>query len=214
MPKKAKKARRIGIFSGSFDPVHKGHIAFALQAITVAKLDMVYLAPEVKPRRKPQVSHIAHRLAMLELAVRVHPKLAVLDLPGKYFLPKTTMGHLQKRFAGDTLALLLGADLFDHLTQYPEQWPHVEYMLQQVEIIVAERESTTIEMVTQQAQNLPVQPLALWQTTNSLPLIASSKIRASMMAGQHPQGLLKSVETYARKQWLYHDIESATHSID
>lgn len=209
MSKTSKTPRRIGIFSGSFDPVHKGHVTFALHALKVAHLDMVYFAPEVKPRRKPQVSHIAHRIAMLELAVRAHPRLGVLDLPGKYFLPKTTMGHLQKRFPKDTLAVLLGADLFDHLAQFPDQWPHVEYMLQQVEIIVAEREGVSSEVIAQQAQHLPVQPLALWHTTNTQPLISSTKIRASMIAGEHPQGLLKSVETYARKQWLYHDIESA-----
>ena len=92
---------RIGVFSGSFDPVHKGHIAFALEAAKTAKLEKVYMAPEIKPRRKPGITHFAHRVAMLKLAVRSQPKLEVLELPDKYFLPQKTLAQLRQRFPGD-----------------------------------------------------------------------------------------------------------------
>ena len=136
---------RIGIFSGSFDPVHKGHIAFALEAADVAKLDKVYFAPEVKPRRKPGITHIAHRLAMLQLVVRSQPRLDVVELPGKYFLPQTTLAHLHQRFPKDKLVLLLGSDLFEHLVEHSEQWPNVEALLGQVELVVSARAGQTDE---------------------------------------------------------------------
>ena len=203
-------SKRIGIFSGSFDPVHKGHVAFALASITAARLDMVYFAPETKPRRKPPVSHIAHRMAMLELAVRAHPPLATLDLPGKYFLPKSTMAHLKKRFPDDTLVLLLGADLYMHLVEYSGQWPHVEYLLQQMEFAVAERDDISNEAIVAGAAMLPVQPIALHVIPKVHTQISSSTIRDVLREGGHSAGLLPSVERYAKKHWLYHDVQSAT----
>ncbi|MEI8338988.1 MAG: adenylyltransferase/cytidyltransferase family protein, partial [bacterium] len=82
---------RIGIFSGSFDPVHEGHIEFALQAIKVAKLDYLYFLPDIEPRHKSDVTHVAHRLEMLNLAIKPHPSLRVLELPDKKFSIATTL---------------------------------------------------------------------------------------------------------------------------
>ena len=206
-------SKRIGIFSGSFDPVHKGHVAFALASISVASLDMVYFAPETKPRRKPHVSHIAHRTAMLELAVRAHAQLATLDLPGKYFLPKSTMAHLRKRFPDDTLVLLLGADLYMHLVEYSGQWPHVEYLLQQMELVVAERDGIARETIVAGASLLPIQPLALHVVPKVHTQISSSAIRDVLREGGHSAGLLPSVENYAKKHWLYDDVRSATQRV-
>ncbi|MEI9913739.1 MAG: adenylyltransferase/cytidyltransferase family protein [Candidatus Saccharibacteria bacterium] len=45
------KARKIGIYAGSFDPIHLGHITFALQAIEQAGLDKVYFLPEESTTR-------------------------------------------------------------------------------------------------------------------------------------------------------------------
>ena len=73
-----KRKNRVGILSGSFDPVHKGHIAFAIDAMKQAKLDEVYFLPEVKPRRKPGVSHVSHRIAMLQIATRPYEKIKIL----------------------------------------------------------------------------------------------------------------------------------------
>ena len=49
---------RIGIYAGTFDPVHAGHVAFALQSLEAAKLDRVYFLPERRPRGKRQVKNI------------------------------------------------------------------------------------------------------------------------------------------------------------
>ena len=76
---------KVGIFSGTFDPVHAGHIAFALEAMESAGLDKVYFLPESMPRRKSGVTHYAHRLAMLELALKPYNKLSILELPDKQF---------------------------------------------------------------------------------------------------------------------------------
>lgn len=198
--------KRIGIFSGSFDPVHKGHIAFALNALRDAQLDYVYLAPEVKPRRKPLVSHIAHRIAMLSLAVRSQPRIDVLELPGKYFLPKSTMAHIRARFPDDQIVLLLGSDLFEHMATHSHQWPHVEYLLQEVELAVASRSGQTTQDLQKLLQQLPQPPQGFHVVINHEPGVASKDIRQTVSDGGNPKGILPSIATYIKKHWLYHDI--------
>jgi nicotinic acid mononucleotide adenylyltransferase len=74
------KQSRIGIYAGTFDPVHAGHVSFALHAMTVAQLDEVYFLPERLPRYKPGAAHFAHRVAMLKRAVKPHPDLQIIEL--------------------------------------------------------------------------------------------------------------------------------------
>ena len=63
---------KIGLFGGTFDPVHKGHIALARAAVRECRLDRIYFVPA---RRSPfkstrELTHSRHRSAMLRLAVR------------------------------------------------------------------------------------------------------------------------------------------------
>ena len=88
-------SKRIGIYAGAFDPVHKGHVSFALQAIELAGLDEVAFVPEPRPRNKAGVTHLSHRIAMLRLAVKGHPKLKILEVPDKQFLVATSLPRLR-----------------------------------------------------------------------------------------------------------------------
>jgi cytidyltransferase-like protein len=55
-----KVMKHIGIYPGSFDPVHEGHFAFAKAALETGRLDTVIFLPEMKPRGKPQVTPSNH----------------------------------------------------------------------------------------------------------------------------------------------------------
>ena len=103
--------KRIGIFAGSFNPIHAGHITLALKAIDVASLDMVYLMPERLPRHKSKLEHFGHRSAMISRAIRPHSKLALLELPERRFDVAKTLTSLERRFVGDQLVLLMGSDV-------------------------------------------------------------------------------------------------------
>ncbi len=197
--------KRIGIFSGSFDPVHKGHIAFALQSLEAAELDMVYFAPEVKPRRKPQVTHIGHRLAMLRLATRPYKNLGVLELPDGYFLAKSTLPKLQAKFPDCQLVLLMGSDLFEHM----DHWPQVEMMLPKIGLVVGARGGHEVAETLKVAHGLPVQPKSLQVVDSVERQLSSAVIRLQLAAGKTTDSLVKSVANYANKHWLYHDIERA-----
>ena len=55
---------RVGIYSGVFDPVHKGHLGLAEAALNLGLVDKVYLLVEKEPRHKQDVSDYQHRLSM------------------------------------------------------------------------------------------------------------------------------------------------------
>jgi len=76
--------------AGTFNPVHAGHMAFALQSLKEAKLDMIYFLPERQPRHKQGVEHFAHRVAMLQRAIRPYRRFGVLELTDVNFTPERT----------------------------------------------------------------------------------------------------------------------------
>src|ERR1700712_538230 len=102
---------RIGIYAGTFHPVHAGHITFALQALEAAQLDMVYFMPERRPRHKQQVEHFAHRVAMITRAAKPYQYFDVLEFVDVNFSIERTLPALQQRFAGDELVFLFGSDV-------------------------------------------------------------------------------------------------------
>ena len=199
------KMSRIGIYSGSFDPIHKGHIAFALAAIESAKLDIVYFAPEARPRRKPGVTHLGHRLAMIRLATRLHHGLEMLELPDKYFSANTTIPRLRQLFPDDELLLLLGSDLFESMPH----WPNVKFLLESMGLIVAVRGHSDIAKTLQRATQLPYPSRELHIIENDKSELASSYIRQTLAAGHRSPDILPSVHVYARQNWLYDDVTSA-----
>jgi len=142
---------RIGIFSGTFDPVHTGHIAFALAAVTTGKLDRVVLLPESEPRGKQQVSPLPQRLAMLQLAVADYPSLEVLELGGRRFNVNDTLPELIQRYPGDSLSLLLGSDVVETFTY---RWPGLERLLRAMELLIAVRSQQSRAEVEQRLQSL------------------------------------------------------------
>ena len=197
---------RIGIYSGTFDPVHKGHIAFALEACKRAKLDAVYFAPEIKPQRKQQCTHIAHRLAMLRLAVRSQPKLNVLELPDAHFTPLKTYGRIRALFPEDEIVLLIGEDLLEHMAQ----WSGIDKMLPHVELAVGLRAKHTAESAQQFVNDLPAQPKAYYFVRSRFAAVSSMSIRAKLIAHQDTTDTLLSIQRYAQKEWLYHDLTKPT----
>ena len=107
--------QRIGIYSGTFDPIHEGHIAFALAAKQACDLDEVIVIPEPEPRDKAQVSALSHRIAMATRATDAHSGLRALTLDSSRFTVDDTMPELRSLFPGAELSLLMGSDIARHL---------------------------------------------------------------------------------------------------
>jgi len=111
--------KKLGILSGTFDPVHKGHVDFALESIKVCGLERVYLLPERSPRRKKNLTDFAHRLEMLKLAAGSHKQLEVLQVSESRFTNAVTLPKLRSQFAPDQLVFLMGSDVAATLGGWP-----------------------------------------------------------------------------------------------
>lgn len=192
-------AKRIGIYSGAFDPVHAGHVAFALQAIEQANLDRVYFLPERRPRHKPSVEHFAHRVAMIKQASLPYKKFYVLESVEVNFSVKRTLPMLQQKFRGDQLVFLFGSDTVASL---PE-WPYVEQLLTTSELVIAARKGADADELQQSITQWKVQPQAATMLTSFAPKVSSTVVREALRARQPVAGLLQSVARYSDHHWLY-----------
>jgi nicotinate-nucleotide adenylyltransferase len=195
--------KRIGIFAGTFDPVHAGHLTFALQAIKEAKLDHLYFLPERQPRHKPEVEHFGHRTAMLTRAIRPHRKLGIVELPDIYFDVKRTLPKIQKEFAGAELLFLMGSDTALRLNV--DHWPDTDLstFLSHVGLVVGIRADHKKADIEQALAHLPSQPRSLSLLKLPTQHISSSHIRHAFRHNLPAAGLLASVYRYANANWLY-----------
>lgn len=199
------KTKRIGIYAGTFDPVHAGHVSFALQAIEAAGLDCVYFLPERRPHRKQGVEHFGHRVAMLKKAARPHRKLKVLELEDVSFTVKTSLPRLQNRFSGAELSFLVGSDVASQIIE----WPNANRLLQTSELIVGVRTEDSESIMQNTIAAWPVQPRALHVFTSHASAVSSRSVREALNQRRYVPGLLKSVEHYSNRNWLYVSVANA-----
>lgn len=196
---------RIGIFSGTFDPIHAGHISFALAAVEASDLERVYFLPEQQPRRKSGVTHYAHRIAMLRLALKPYQKLDILELPDRQFSVRSSWPRIKKRFEGDRVYQLIGSDMLGMLasTEAVQHWPGFNRYLQEVSLIVGVRDELDEKRTQELLKQLKIKA-SIVGTGNGH--ISSSSIRRALMQGKTHEQLLKSLHVYVDQNWLYASI--------
>lgn len=193
-------SKRIGIYSGTFDPIHDGHIAFADEALKRFGLDKVFFLAEPRPRRKQGVKSFEHRVEMVRKALKNHPQFGQIVLEQQRFTPHETLPILAARFKGAQLYMLIGDDVLYHLAD----WPHVEELIDACEVIVGVRgdlaETEEQLRVLTKVRSLPLKHHAF---VAAKPEYASSAIRASLRRGKEPAGLNPSVKRYIARHGLY-----------
>jgi nicotinate-nucleotide adenylyltransferase len=119
----------IGIFGGTFDPVHYGHLRSALEVKDIFGLTEVRLIPCANPPHREQPAVTAEmRLQMLELAIKNQPGLKIdtreLDRYDQHQTPSymvDTLESLRQEFPTEPVLLFIGSDAFKHLTGW-HQW--------------------------------------------------------------------------------------------
>ena len=199
---------RIGLYAGAFDPVHSGHVAFALQALEAGNLDEVVFMPERRPRGKPGVEHYAHRVVMLKKALRPHPRLAVMETVDRHYTVARTLPQLRQLYRGARLVFLLGSDAVLSLPN----WPHAGRLLRDCELIVGVRSEHQHEEVAAAIENWDIRPAGLRIVDSFAPDVSSERIRHALRENIYTKGLLDSVSGYARQEWLYVSPSSITQS--
>jgi nicotinate-nucleotide adenylyltransferase len=105
---------RIGVFGGTFDPIHDGHLATAEAAMECAHLDRVVFVPSAQPpHRAAALAPADDRLAMTRLAVGDDPRFEVSDVEvrrGGMSYTADTLAELQRNHPNDQFFLILGWD--------------------------------------------------------------------------------------------------------
>jgi nicotinate-nucleotide adenylyltransferase len=196
--------QKIGIYSGAFDPVHDGHVAFAKEAIVKTGLDRVYFLVEPRPRHKQGVKALEHRIAMVQFAIAAEEKLGLLVLDQQRFTVHETWPVIRERFRGADVSMLMGEDVFSRLSH----WPRIDELITTVRFIVGIRNSHNelrdhLEVVAEtKALQLHYET---FRTDKSLH--ASSHIRGVLRRGGMPEGIHPSVLEYIRQNGLYFSSE-------
>lgn len=146
---------RIGIYGGSFNPVHNGHIHLALSAIDELRLDRIFLVPSlISPHRSSaEYAPPNDRLEMLRLACEVSEKLDVCDYEIKSDRKSYTIYTVEEFcgcFPNDELYLLIGSDML----MIFETWKSFEEILQKTTLAVVSRKDGDRESLEKKAEEM------------------------------------------------------------
>lgn len=206
-------SQRIGFFGGTFDPIHKGHLAIAQFVLDALALDELQLIPNHVPPHKsgPDVS-AQHRLEMVRLATKKQPNFRVNALELEQDSPSYSIYTLQKLracYPNDALFFMMGMDSFAKLSL----WHKWDELLHHVNLVICQRPGDLLPSQGKEAQ--------LWQqhqapvTTTELAGqiiclqnpnydISSTQIRTALLQQQDTSALLTpEVLAFIHSQQLY-----------
>ena len=102
--------KRIGVYSGTFDPVHTGHLAFAWDAMRTCSLETVLFIPEPLPRNKPHASAFTERTTGLSEALTSTP-FQLFATSQQSITTDTLLEELRKAYPGAEFVFLIGSDV-------------------------------------------------------------------------------------------------------
>jgi nicotinate-nucleotide adenylyltransferase len=201
---------RVGVFGGTFDPVHLGHLVLAEQCREQAKLDQIWFIPAARPPHKldRSLTPFAHRVEMLALALAGHAVFRIDELerdrPGPSFT-SDTLAELHRRQPDLDLWLILGSDCLPDLPF----WHEPAAIVRQAGLLVAERPGWALWPADQlrAALRLPPEETLRQQVIHAPHIgIASSDLRRRAAAGRSLRYLVpRAVECYLETHNLYEE---------
>jgi nicotinate-nucleotide adenylyltransferase len=186
---------RLAIFGGTFDPIHKAHVAVAREAAARFHLDRILVVPAFHPPHKSGATFTGYedRLSMVELACRedAHLEVSRLEEGTQRSYSIDTIEKLQATLApGDALYFLIGADAFAEI----QTWRRWRDVVRAVRFIVVSRPGH-VYAVPEGARVERLESL-------DLP-VSSSEIRRALAVGSRPVEVPDGVLEYILEHGLY-----------
>ena len=196
----------IGIYGGTFNPPHLGHVLAAKAAKEALGLDRVLLVPDAQPPHKalPAGSPTPQqRVELVRLASYAEPWLEVSEVelgrPGKSYT-SDTLRLLSEQYSGDTLYLLMGTDMFLSL----HTWHEPEVICKLACIVGMNRETAPDGSMEEQKGRLEELFDADVVLLNNAPLeISSTHLRRMLILGGAEHYMDPAVLSYIRENCLY-----------
>jgi nicotinate-nucleotide adenylyltransferase len=186
---------RIALFGGTFDPIHKAHLAVAREAAARFALDRVLFIPAERPPHKQGGARAPYedRVRMAELATADDPRFRVSRLE-QGTARSYSIDTIEKARAalapGDELFFIIGADAFAEI----RTWRRWQDVAAAVRFLVVSRPNSAYET--------PPEARVDRLDTLSLP-VSSSEVRAELAAGRRPPELPEAVLRYIEERGLY-----------
>lgn len=222
------RQKRIALFGGSFDPVHKAHIAVARAAMRRFRLDKIIFIPSGVPPHKPKrrLASFADRFAMVALACAGNKKFVVSPVEGganqigdRVFYSVDTVRKFHRELNGKRARLyfVLGADQFLTLPS----WKNYETLLNLCDFIVANRPGFDLKLLyssippkmldgrharesVSPARTIQLRRTAIHPLTAVASEVSATEIRGRVRSGQSIAALVpRRVKEYIEKQGLY-----------
>ncbi|HEY4061835.1 MAG TPA: nicotinate (nicotinamide) nucleotide adenylyltransferase [Puia sp.] len=168
----------IGLYFGSFNPIHHGHLLIANYVLQHTELKQVWFVVSPQNPLKPSGSLLNeyHRLFLVQIAIEGESGLKAVDIEFK--LPKPsytadTLAYLREKYPANTFSIIMGSDSFQNLPK----WKNYSWLLQQYPIYIYKRPTHEI---------LPSYPGAREIIVLDAPLlpISSTQIRKNIKEGR------------------------------
>jgi len=186
--------KKIGLYFGTFNPIHIGHLILANHFAETTDLDEVWLVvtPQNPMKRKDSVLDNHHRLELVYKATYDYPKLSPSDIEFSLPIPNYTINsliHIEEKNPDKQFVLLMGED---NLVSFPK-WKNYDLILERYELYVYPRK--TNRTIPKQFQN---NPKIILIDAPQIEL-SSLAIRKAIKAKQNIRPLLPP------ESWLYLD---------
>jgi nicotinate-nucleotide adenylyltransferase len=208
-------AGSLGIFGGTFDPVHHGHLVIAEEAREAIGLASVVFVPAATSPFKTDrvVTPAAHRLAMVEAAIHGNPGFAVsrveLERPGPSYTVDTLAGFAAQGIGADALWLILSSEA---LAGFP-RWREPLRILELARLAVVPRSGHDPLGPAWVAGHFPGHEARFVFLDGPLLPISGSVVRRRAAAGRSVRYLVpEPVARYIRDNDLYQDTDRRTQS--
>lgn len=196
---------KIGMFGGSFNPIHIGHIQLANAFTENLALDKLLIIPTcVSPHKiSNNMASAEQRLEMCRIAFKNNPNFEVSDIEiqrGGTSYTYLTIQKISEIYKNDELFLITGADMFMSI----HTWKHPEIIFSLAVICTVPRNNDNIENLEKQSEYLKTLGAKTKLLDINVITVSSTEIRGKIKNGESTDGLIPiEVREYINKNGLF-----------
>lgn len=189
---------KIGLYFGSFNPIHVGHLIIANQILNETEIQKIWfiVSPQNPLKKEHKLLDEYHRLHLVRLAVEDDKRMKALDI--EFYLPKpsftiNTLAYLEEKYPTHQFIIIMGSDSFQNI----HKWKNYQTIIKNYSINVYKRPGFEIENTVNARLNIIDTPLLQISATQIRELIKQGKSIRYMV----PDKVLEEIErgNYYRK---------------